>query len=64
MSLPPFVRNALLSSAPELGQDLVEYFLITALVAFVVIVILDQFTPGIAPLLQQLFGGGQASGIP
>lgn len=64
MPLLLFVRAARASAAGERGQDLVEYVLITALVAFVAIVILDQVTPGIGPLLQQMFGGGAAGSVP
>jgi hypothetical protein len=62
MYLPALLRNAFSPLGDERGQDLIEYVLVTALVVFVAIMILDQVTPGISPFLQQLFGRGEAGG--
>jgi Flp pilus assembly pilin Flp len=60
MLLPSLLRTTLLPTTDERGQDVIEYVLITALVAFVIIIILDQFTPGIGSWLQELFRPGGA----
>lgn len=64
MCVPSFLRIALLPAADECGQDLIEYVLITALVVFILLIVLDQFTPGLGVWLQELFGRGGAGSVP
>ncbi len=61
LALSALIRHLLYPIGNERGQDLVEYVVIAALVASVVLLILVQVTPDIAPFLQQLFEHGEGA---